>query len=752
MAVNQLNSLDEYAAKLLETPSEIDALFHDLLIGVTSFFRDVEAFEKLEQMILPAMLADRVSSGHPLRVWVTGCSSGEEAYSIAILLHERLEAAHPTVDASMAVQIFASDIDTRAIAVARAGLYPQTIGECVSPTRLARYFTFEAESSSYRIHKKIRDMVVFSEHDVNKDPPFSKLDLIICRNLMIYLGAELQHKLIPLFHFALNPNGVLFLGSSEGIGEFEQLFTVMDRKAKLYRRKPDLEGMPKSRWHRASSIDLLPAEMMQASVARKLPTKPTLRSVAEQSVLAIILPTAALVDEKGNILYLLGRTGSFLEPAAGEPGVHNIFKMAREGLRQTLVTTLRKVVASGQTAYVHNLPVKSNGHYTRFDLTISPAHPSQVDDQTGLAQRMYVVLLVQLADAGQESESQSAHASNDSKGSNVLGSSIGNDSEAIIAALSSQLQAKEEFLQGAQEELETANEELMSSNEELQSVNEELQSTNEELETSKEELQSINEELATVNTELQNRVSDLSRLNNDMNNLLSGSGIATIFVDTKLCILRFTPAMSTIINLISSDVGRPVGHIVSNLVGYDRLVADVQTVLETLDSQERRVQTASGLWFQMRIKPYRTVENVIEGVVITFVDVTDMQRAEERLQAANYHLRLAVVVRDAYDPISVHDLEGRIIAWNPSAARVYGWSEEEALRMNIRQRIPPMQQKEFMAQIAQLTQAQILEPFRTQRLTKSGEVVNVRVTATALLNEAGIVYAIATTERVEVAS
>ncbi len=237
-----------------------------------------------------------------------------------------------------------------------------------------------------------------------------------------------------------------------------------------------------------------------------------------------------------------------------------------------------------------------------------------------------------------------------------------------------------------------------------------------------------------------------------MNNLLSGSGIATIFVDTKLRILRFTPAMSTIINLISSDVGRPVGHIVSNLVGYDQLVADVQKVLETLDSQERRVQTASGLWFQMRIKPYRTIENVIEGVVITFVDVTEMQRAEERLQAANHHLRLAVVVRDANDPISVLDLEGRIIAWNPSAARIYGWSEEEALGMNIRQRVPREGQKECMAQIAQLSQAEILEPFKTQRLTKSGEVVNVRVTATALLNESGIVYAIATTERVEGAS
>ncbi len=428
--------------------------------------------------------------------------------------------------------------------------------------------------------------------------------------------------------------------------------------------------------------------------------------------------------------------------------MHNILKMAREGLRQALVTTLRKVVASGQTMSVDNLSVKSNGHYTKFDLTIAPAQTAQVDSSAGLARSTYLVLLVELAETDHD-DAPSVPESLESQDSRQLGPATANDSEAVIAALSSQLQAKEEFLQGAREELETANEELMSSNEELQSVNEELQSTNEELETSKEELQSINEELATVNSELQNKVSDLSRLNNDMNNLLSGSGIATIFVDTQLCILRFTPAMSAIINLINSDIGRPVGHIVSNLVGYDHLVADVQLVLETLESLERRVQTSGGCWFQMRIKPYRTLENIIEGVVITFVDVTDMQRVEERLQAANRYLRLAVVVRDSSDAISVHDLEGRIIAWNSSAARIYGWSEEEALQMNVRQRIPTQLQTECMVQIARLCQAEILEPFKTQRLTKSGEVVNVRVTATALLNEFGIVYAITTTERLE---
>ena len=746
MAVNLVGSLEDYVIKLQQVPVEIDLLFRDLLIGVTSFFRDPDAFQKLEQTVLPELISDKSFAEEPLRVWVCGCSTGEEAYSLAILIHEQLEAASALSEASMNVQIFASDIDARAIATARAGLYPANIRESVPIKRLTRYFTFEAENSAYRIHKKIRDMVVFSEHDVNKDPPFSRLDLISCRNLMIYLGGELQHKLIPLFHFALRADGFLFLGSSEGIGDFEQLFSVVDRHAKLYRRKPDYEGMPRAKWQRSTTMATFPGDVAKARIAPTTPVRMSMKSVAEQAVLGLIEPKAALVDARGNILYLLGRTGSFLEPASGEPSVHNIFKMAREGLRQPLSATLHKAVATQRPETLFNLPVRSNGHFTRFNLTVSPVKADQIKSANLSEEKLYIVLLVE---ASVNTTDQSIALPGESVLVNSDADSMARDAEALIASLSSQLQAKEEYLQSAYEELETANEELKSSNEEMQSVNEELQSTNEELETSKEELQSINEELSTVNTELQNKVSDLSRLNNDMNNLLSGSGIATIFVDTKLCILRFTPSMSQIINLISSDVGRPVGHIVSNLVGYDRLVADLQKVLDTLESQERRVQSTSGLWFQMRIRPYRTIENVIEGVVITFVDVTEMKRAEDSLERANRQVRLAVVVRDASDAITVHDLEGRMIAWNPSASRIYGWNEEEALTLNIRQRVPVALQRECMAQIAKLSQAEVLEPFPTQRLTKSGQVLNVYVTATALLNEAGVVYAIATNERVE---
>ncbi len=594
-------------------------------------------------------------------------------------------------------------------------------------------------------------MVIFSEHDINKDPPFSKLDLISCRNLMIYLGGELQHKLIPMFHFSLNPNGVLFLGSSEGIGDFEMLFATIDRKAKLYRRQPDVAGTQRSNWQRSTAISVSPRELAQVKTLPTVTAQPPLRALVEQAVLDLISPTAVLIDEKGDILYLLGRTGGFLEPAAGPPGINNIFRMAREGLRPALVTTLHKVTATQQTVSVFNLPVKSNGHFTKFDLTISPVKTGHNQNIVQRANAIFLVLLTESMEASGQRPIQQP-LDTDSKLIPTIASTKTNDAddtEALIDSLASQLQAKDETLQRAYQELETTNEELRSSNEELQSVNEELQSTNEELETSKEELQSINEELATVNTELQNKVLDLSRLNNDMNNLLSGSGIATIFVDTKLSILRFTPSMSQIINLIHSDIGRPIGHIVSNLVNYDRLVADVQLVLETLESQERRVQTSNGTWFQMRIKPYRTLENIIEGVVITFVDVTEMKRVEDSLANCNRQMRLAVVVRDASDAITVQDLDGRIIAWNPSACRIYGWSEEEALHMHIGERVPPTHQRECLAQIARLSQAEHLEPFRTQRLTKSGKLVSVHITATALLNESGIVYAIATTERLE---
>ncbi|WP_114968097.1 chemotaxis protein CheB [Rhodoferax ferrireducens] len=743
MAVHQIESIEGYVKYLQQTATEVDALFRDLLIGVTNFFRDPEAFQALENLVIPKLFEGK-PAGALVRVWSTGCSTGEEAYSIAILLQERMEA----LKTNYKLQVFATDLDSRAIATARGGLYPASIAADISPERLARFFTAEPDGSAYRIHKSIRDVLVFSEQDLIKDPPFSKLDLISCRNLLIYMGGALQKKLMPLFHYALNPGGMLFLGTSETVGEFDDLFAVLDRKSKLYRRKADIHAVQRTTPSRFLSPRVGRDAALPLAVARPVgPAKLSLRELTEQALLQHLAPSGALVNAQGDILYLHGRTGMYLEMPEGEAGISNILKMAREGLRRELNTTLHKAVTTKEAVRAHNLRVKTNGHFTQVNLTVLvvTAGTTAVPEAP-----MYLVILEEapvlnpkIAAPVDSQPARQAGADADAPGT---------ETEARIAALQEELQAKEEYLQASNEELETSNEELKSSNEEMQSVNEELQSTNEELETSKEEMQSVNEELATVNAELQTKVIDLSRASNDMNNLLAGTGIGTIFVDHALRILRFTPAASAIINLILSDVGRPVGHIVPNLVGYGRLVADAQAVLDTLVPKEVDVQTTEGKWYTMRILPYRTLDNVIEGAVITFVEITEMVRAREALLKANELLRLAVVVRDAFDAITVQDLEGRTLAWNPGAVRMYGWTEAEALGMNVRDRIPPALREQALARVHQLGQAEILEPYRTQRITKDGALVEVWLTSTALVNESGQMYAIATTERMKESS
>ena len=732
MAVHQLEAIDGYVKFLQQTPLEVEALFRDLLIGVTNFFRDPEAFQLLENQIIPKLFEGK-APGAVIRVWSTGCSTGEEAYSLAILLVERMEA----LKQNYTVQVFATDIDSRAIAAARTGLYPASIAADLSPERLARFFTAEADGSTYRIHKGIRDLLVFSEQDVIQDPPFSKLDLISCRNLLIYLGPELQRKLIPLFHYALKPEGWLFLGTSEGVSEFNELFTVADRKAKLYRRKEDLQGVQRAALGRFLPL-ISATDAALPNVGVKVPpgrAGRSLRETTEQALLSQVIAAGALVNGQGDILYLHGRTGMFLELAPGDAGINNILKMAREGLRRELTATLHKAAATKDTVICPELRVKTNGHFTTVHLTIRP-----VTTGPGATPEAPLYLVILEEAPAKPAPPELAVAAVPSGGTTP-------EAELRIAALKAELRAKEEFLQSTTEELESSTEELKSSNEEMQSVNAELQSTNEELETSKEELQSVNEELSTVNTELQTKVADLSRANNDMNNLLAGTGIGTVFVDHQLRILRFTPAVSTIINLIPSDVGRPVAHIVANLVGYTGLVADVKEVLATLIPKEVELLTVEGKHYTMRLQPYRTQDNVIEGAVITFVDITEMVKTRELLRKANDLLRLAVVVRDAHDAITVQDLEGRIIAWNPGAVQLYGWSEAEALLLNARDRIPAALQAASLTKLAQLSRAETLEPYRTQRLTKAGQTVEVSIISTALINAAGQLYAIATTER-----
>jgi two-component system CheB/CheR fusion protein len=728
MAVQQIETMADYVKYLQSAPAEVEALFRDMLIGVTNFFRDSEAFKELEKIALPRLFAAKRAGG-VLRVWAPGCSTGEEAYSLAILIVERLEA----LKKSYTVQVFATDIDAQAIAVARAGLYPASIAADLTPERLARFFTLEPGGTAYRIHKGIRDMLVFSEHNVIKDPPFSKLDLISCRNLMIYLGSDLQKKLIPLFHYALNPDGILFLGTSETVGEFADLFATLDSKQKLYQRKDDLHNARQLALGRfLPPMTEVAAALPWPAGKTTFPVKQPLQALTETALLAELVPVAALVNAQGDVLYIHGLTGLYLQPMPGEAGISNIVKMAREGLRHPLALALHNAVDTKAPVRMPGVRVKANGHFIAVNLAVRPvAAPS------GAAEAPLYLVVLEESPPTPEPAPQAAGADAAAKP----------DTDARIAALQAELRIKEECLQSATEQQETSNEELKCSNEEMQSVNEELQSTNEELETAKEEMQSVNEELSTVNNELQTKVLDMSRANSDMNNLLAGTGIATVFLDHQLRVLRYTPAAAKLINLIPGDVGRPMAHIVSNLAHYTTLTEDAQAVLDTLAAKEVEVSTKEGRWYTLRLQPYRTIDNVIEGAVLTFIDITEMKRTAEALHKANDLLRLAVVVRDAHDAITVQDTEGRTLAWNPGAVQLYGWSEAEALAMNVRDRIPQALRQGALDTIKQLSLAEILEPYRTQRLTKDGRVLEVSLISTALVNETGQMYAIATTER-----
>jgi two-component system CheB/CheR fusion protein len=732
MAVQQIGELDDYVRCLQQDPAEVEALFYDLLIGVTSFFRDKEVFSALEKDVIPRLFSEKTDDS-AIRIWTTACSTGEEAYSIAILLQEQMDARKQ----NFKVQLFATDIDDRAIEQARRGTYPASIANDVSPERLTRFFTREPDGSGYRVNKSIRDMLIFSKHDIIKDPPFSRLDLISCRNLLIYMGSELQKRLIPLFHYALNPHGILFLGTSESVGDFIDLFITLDRQSKFYLRKNDSGGARRmvTSEFQPPAIKNMPPPVRTGSAGG---CKTTPRELTERFLLQKYAPVSVLVNERGDIIYLHGRSGHYLELAPGEADVNNILKTAREGLRHDVTSALHRAVTHKEPVYRPGVRVKTNGHFTVVNLTVEPlaqnlpAYPASGSDSS--------LFLVILEDAALVEHTPPVPG--ETRDSLVATGGLTTDLEAVIASLRQELQSKEEYLQSTNEELESSIEELKSSNEEMQSVNEELQSTNEELETSKEELQSLNEELATVNSELNTKIADLSQANNDMNNLLAGTGLGTIFVDLGLHIQRFTPAVTAVINLIKTDIGRPLGHIVTNLADYNSLVEDVQEVLNTLVPKNIEVAIKGGEQFMLRIRPYRTLENVIEGAVITFVDITEMVRARETQQ------RLGVVLNDTRDAITVQNLDGRILAWNAAAERIFGWSEAEALAMNNRERIPENLRDKAQVKMRQLIRTEVLEPHHTQMLTKDGRILDVWLTATALVNKSGQAYAIATTERV----
>jgi two-component system, chemotaxis family, CheB/CheR fusion protein len=598
MAVHQIAELDGYVRYLRGNPQEMDLLFKELLIGVTRFFRDREVWEILRAEAIPSLLA-RHPYGGALRAWVPACSTGEEAYSLAIVFREVIEQLKP--EARFTLQIYATDLDHDAVNRARRGCYPDNVAADVSPERLARNFLPE-EGGGYRIAKAIREMVVFAPQNIISDPPFTKLDLISCRNLLIYFGAQVQKQLLPMFHYALNPGGLLLLGSAETIGNFGHLFSPLNNKARLFRRLD--RALPITELTFPGSVpQMIPA----TAPASPGGGEEDLGQLTDQLIQQNFSPAAVLVNADGDILYVSGRTGKYLEPAAGKTNM-NIHAMAREGLRDALMGMVRKALKESHPIHLNGLRVGTDGGTQLVDVTLQAvARPAS------LRGRVIVVFRDVPAPPAPRR----------------TGKRIAAETQ---RDLEQELTQARELLQVTQEEMQTTVEELKSSNEELQSTNEELQSTNEELTTSKEELQSLNEELQTVNAELQSKVDDLTWVRNDMTNLLNSTEIATVFLDNEMRLRRFTTHATRLFKLIPGDVGRPLSDIVSDL-DYPQLQNDAHQVLRTLVFQEKEVTTEDRRWYRVRIMPYRTQENIIDGVVITFIDITEIKKLEAELRA-----------------------------------------------------------------------------------------------------------------------
>jgi two-component system CheB/CheR fusion protein len=566
MLQNAIEDADMYARFLKEHPSEGSALFKELLINVTSFFRDTDAFNILQQDVLPELCKDK--SEHSLfRAWVAGCATGEEAYSIAILLKELMEEHHY----EFKVQIYATDLDDSVIATARTGIYLTNIAQDVTPERLRRFFT--KEDTGYRIKKEIREMVVFAIQNVIKDPPFTKLDLLSCRNLMIYLGPELQNRLIPTFHYALNPGGVLFLSPSESIGNFTQLFSSVNRKWKFYRARHS-NTTPRSV---ITSVLSWTAET-NAKAPEEIMVKPKETNFADLTrrvMMQYYAPASVVTDPKGNILYVHGETGKYLRPAPGQSSF-NVIEMAREGLELELRNAIRTAASEGSSTLNREIQVKTDSGVTSVSFSVRSL--ANFDSSQNLIMVSF-----------QEIASPKALIPN-TQGV-VKPEELGR-----VEELERDLAYLKENYQATQEEQQASNEELKSTNEEMQSTNEELQSTNEELETSKEELQSVNEELITVNSELQAKIDQLAGMQNDMKNLLDNTHIGTVFLDEDLKIRRFTREASDIYRLVPTDVGRPLGDIKCNFQ-VERLLIEAKSVLETLISFEQEIQSHDGTWY-----------------------------------------------------------------------------------------------------------------------------------------------------------
>ncbi|PWR73711.1 chemotaxis protein CheB [Methanospirillum lacunae] len=640
-----------YARYVEEHPDEVKILFREILINVTSFFRDPEAFEFLKTKVLPDLIRNK-NEYESLRVWVPGCATGEEAYSLAIIIREVLE----DLEKDCKVQIYSTDIAEDVIAVARKGFYPPNITADISPERLKKYFI--RQETGFQVNKEIREMVIYATQDLIKDPPFTKLDLLSCRNLLIYLESELQSRLIPAFHYALKPGGILFLSSSESIGGFPDLFKQINRKWRIYE---------------ASGIKNAGQILMETPFASRDEHPPIPHyeihsgrpdaSMIEQTKRELLLayaPPSVVTDDIGTILYVHGDTGKFLRPAQGQATL-SVIEMAREGLQLDLRTAIFTAKAQQTIVTYKNLQVRTNDGYEAVNLEVRPITRSG-------ALHGNLIISFHLAEVSQEDLIQKQK------------SDANQINPERVTELEQELLYTKENLQATIEEMQAANEELKSTNEELQSTNEELQSTNEELETSKEEIQSVNEEIMSVNAELQEKIIQLDGIQSDMKNLLSSTGIGTIFLDVNLAIRWFTPETAILYRLVSSDVGRPLSDIKS-LILNDNLLEEAAVVLDSLVPKEKEIQTTDNRWFLVRILPYRTLKNVIDGVVLSFIDINNRKRAEEEaVRSREYAENIIDTIRE---PLLVLDNDLTVISVSQSYYQMFLTSPVETEGKNL---------------------------------------------------------------------
>lgn len=653
MNIHQIENIQTYLRYLQENPHEIDILFKELLINVTSFFRDEKSFDSFKNS-LKELIKQKLDVDN-LRVWVPGCSSGEEVYSIAIIIHELLEEPGKNID----VQIFGTDIDIDALTTARSGTYPITIAEDVSPELLNKYFV--KKDNVFTIRTDIREMVVFAPHDVLIDPPFTKLDVLSCRNLLIYLNGEAQQKVISNFNYALNKDGILFLGPSESVGEFVDAFNVVDKKWKIFKCVKSTEFI-----RRFVEVHPIPRTLQLSNFEtgiglKQLNTSKSVNIVnlAEKELLDIYVPPSAIITDFGEILYIHGRLGNYLEPAQGKAKL-NIVEMAREGLKFELNSSIQNAISKKSEIVVEGLRVKNNGGHIFINLNVKPL---ELETTKGL-------LIVSF-----EEVSVDKNGKKDKMKLNMV-----TKGDERIRELESELNLTKERLNVTIEEMKSSNEELRSANEELQSMNEESQSTNEELETSKEELQSINEEMVTVNNELQMKIDELTQATDDMNNLFNSTEIAIIFLDRDLNIRRYTKEATNLIKMIESDVGRPFSDIATNLK-YDNFTDDIQQVMDMVTFKETEIETEDGKWFQTRIMPYKTFKNVIDGVVITFNNITERK---EQITDALDALELAdSVVQTVREPLLVLDSKMKVVSANRSFYQTFKVTPENTIGKNL---------------------------------------------------------------------